>query len=165
MNEIKISFVTCTHDFVGQGRLITLLPISIPVIGCARKIFLVCFWLNLFCSYRNFICTKCVKHSYSADQMTEIYLTFAVVVRFIPRVPVVARTEVRTIGVCTDSNTATARCIATFVHIDVTVRPRPSGVQTSDTTSRVRTVGRWALAQSLATVAPVARVACFRKTI
>ena len=36
-NEIEISFVACTVDLVGQGRLTTKLAISISVIRGARK--------------------------------------------------------------------------------------------------------------------------------
>ena len=36
-NEIEISFVACTVDLVGQGRLTTKLTISISVIRGARK--------------------------------------------------------------------------------------------------------------------------------
>ena len=36
-NKIEINFITCTIDLVGQGRLTTILTISISVIRCARK--------------------------------------------------------------------------------------------------------------------------------
>ena len=38
--EIRISFVTCTVDLVGQGRLTIIMVISISVIRRARKIVL-----------------------------------------------------------------------------------------------------------------------------
>ena len=41
-NEIKISFVTCIADLVGQSRLTTILTIFISAIRGARKI-IFCF--------------------------------------------------------------------------------------------------------------------------
>ena len=42
-NEIKISFVMFAVDLVDQGRLTTILTISISVIGGARKMIFFCF--------------------------------------------------------------------------------------------------------------------------
>ena len=42
-NEIKISFVMCTIDLVGQCHLTTILTISILVIRGARKMIIFCF--------------------------------------------------------------------------------------------------------------------------
>ena len=41
--EMKISFVMCTIDLVGQGHLTTILTISISVIRGARKVIIFCF--------------------------------------------------------------------------------------------------------------------------
>ena len=47
-NEIKISFVKCTVDFVGQGRLTTTLTIPISVIRSDRKMIIFCLFPALF---------------------------------------------------------------------------------------------------------------------